>query len=412
MKYQIRKSVWESNSSSMHSLVVTKKNSNIRMTQEEIREEFYLDEDWYKERHKNNEKEIVKIDPWDNEFGRSPFNVLVTFEDKLAYAIAEYCGNNYSIESYIKGEKTFDEMFKPLLIRLIGCDDIEWDRWDDRPFEIYAGGGDNLDEVEQVPYDKLIYVDKDDLKDEYLNLNNSKFTDEEMSDAITKSKANNNSLEGTLSFTSKAEHDSATQTITKPETDDDDQRFGFFESIPLPYGVYAVEESVTDALNITDGFGLVDSTIAAPTFDVAINAKTIKDYGAYETEYTINADGSMFGNIPLIVVGDQPESKGIRITKKDAFTGKSVLKPNTTYKIYKVEGNYEQGQEIKQLNLVTYTTKEDGEPIRHDTWITGENGTCEAFGVEDYENFGSGTYLIVELQDKNFLVSTVLKLLR
>ena len=147
MKYQIRKSVWESNSSSMHSLVVTKKNSNIRMTQEEIRHEFYLDEDWYKERHKNNEKEIVKIDPWDNEFGRSPFDVLVTFTDKLAYAVAEYCGDNYSIESYVKSEKTFDEIFRPLLIRLIGCDDIEWDRWDDRPFEIYVGGGDNLDAV-------------------------------------------------------------------------------------------------------------------------------------------------------------------------------------------------------------------------------------------------------------------------
>lgn len=165
MKYQIRKSVWESNSSSMHSLIVTKKNSNVRMTQKEIRDEFYLDEEWYKERHKNNEEEIVKIDPWDNEFGRSPFNVLVTFEDKLAYAIAEYCGNNYSIKSYLESEKTFDEMFKPLLIRLIGCDDVEWDRWDDRPFEIYVGGGDNLDEVEEVPYQKLVYVDKDERKD-------------------------------------------------------------------------------------------------------------------------------------------------------------------------------------------------------------------------------------------------------
>ena len=165
MKYQVRKGCFETNSSSAHSLIITKKNSNVRMTQEEIRHEFYLNEDWYKERHKNNEEDIVKIDPWDNEFGRSPFNVLVTFIDKLAYAIAEYCGNNYSIESYIKGEKTFDEMFRPLLIRLIGCDDVEWDRWDDRPFEIYVGSGDNLDEVEQVPYNKLIYVDKDERKD-------------------------------------------------------------------------------------------------------------------------------------------------------------------------------------------------------------------------------------------------------
>jgi len=166
MKYQVRKGCFESNSSSMHSLVVTKKNSNIRMTQEEIRDEFYLNEDWYKDRHKNDEKEVVKIDPWDNEFGRSPFNVLITFIDKLAYAVAEYCGNNYSIESYVKSEKTFDEMFRPLLIRLIGCDDIEWDRWDDKPFEIYSDGNtEYFDEVEQVPYNKLIYVDKDERKD-------------------------------------------------------------------------------------------------------------------------------------------------------------------------------------------------------------------------------------------------------
>lgn len=161
MKYQIRKSVWESNSSSMHSLVVTKKNSNIRMTQEEIRYEFYLDEDWYKNRHKNDEKEIVKIDPWNNEFGRSPFTVLTTFRDKLYYAVAEYCGDNYSIKSYLEADKTFDEVFVPLLTRLIGCDEVEWDKNDYRHFEVYVGGGEYLDEVEQVPYEKLVYVDKE-----------------------------------------------------------------------------------------------------------------------------------------------------------------------------------------------------------------------------------------------------------
>lgn len=166
MKYQVRKGCFETNSSSMHSLIITKKNSNVRMTQEEIRHEFYLDEDWYKERHKNDDEEVIKIDPWHNEFGRSPFNVLITFIDKLAYAVAEYCGNNYGIKSYLKSEKTFDEMFRPLLIRLIGCDDIEWDKWDDKPFEIYSDGNtEYFDEVEQVPYNKLIYVDKDERKD-------------------------------------------------------------------------------------------------------------------------------------------------------------------------------------------------------------------------------------------------------
>ena len=164
MKYQIRKGCFETNSSSAHSLIVTKKNSNIRMTQKEIRDEFYLNEEWYKIRHKNDEKEGVEIDPYYNNFGRSPFNVLTSFEDKLSYAIAEYCGNCYSIKSYLEAEKTFDEIFRPLLIRLIGCDDIEWGKWDERCFEVYADGGDNLDEVEQVPYDKLIYVEKDERK--------------------------------------------------------------------------------------------------------------------------------------------------------------------------------------------------------------------------------------------------------
>ena len=146
MKYQIRKSVWESNSSSMHSLVVTKKNSNVRMTQ----------------LHKNAEKEVVEIDPWENDFGRSPFTVLSSFRDKLAYAVAEYCGDNYHIESYLQAEKTFDEIFVPLLVRLIGCDEVKWDKWNDRDFAIYSGGGEYFDEVEEVPYEKLVYVEKED----------------------------------------------------------------------------------------------------------------------------------------------------------------------------------------------------------------------------------------------------------
>ena len=162
-KYQIRKGCLETNSSSMHSLIVTKKNENVRMTQEEIRHEFYLDEDWYKEQHKNDDEEIVKIDPWDNEFGRSPFTVLTTFNDKLSYAIAEYCGDNYRIASYLKAENVFDEVFKPLLIKLIGCDDVEWDKWDDRHFIIYSNSGDYFDEVEEVDHSELLLIGSDEI---------------------------------------------------------------------------------------------------------------------------------------------------------------------------------------------------------------------------------------------------------
>ena len=162
MKYQIRKNCFETNSSSMHSLIITKKNENIRMTQKEIRKEFYLDEEWYKERHKNDEKEVVEIEPWENDFGRSPFTVLSSFRNKLAYAIAEYCGDNYRIESYLQAEKKFDEIFVPLLMHLIGCDEIKWDKWNNKHFEIYSDGGEYFDEVEEVPYEKLVYVEKED----------------------------------------------------------------------------------------------------------------------------------------------------------------------------------------------------------------------------------------------------------
>lgn len=133
------------------------------MTQEEIRDEFYLNEKWYKERHKNDEKEIVRIDPWENEFGRSPFTVLSSFRDKLAYAVAEYCGNNYTAESYLKAEDTFDEVFKPLLINLIGCDEVEYEKEHCATFAIYSDvGGDYIDEVEEVDYQDLVLAGVDD----------------------------------------------------------------------------------------------------------------------------------------------------------------------------------------------------------------------------------------------------------
>ena len=158
-KCQIRKGCFETNSSSCHSLVILQKNSNVRMTQEEIRHEFRLDSVWAKERYEKEGKEILLIDPWENDFGRSPFSVLTSFREKLSYAVAEYCGNNYRIKSYLEAEKTFEDVFEPLLIRLIECDEIKWDKTDYIHFEVYADGGDYLDEVEEVPYEKLVYVD-------------------------------------------------------------------------------------------------------------------------------------------------------------------------------------------------------------------------------------------------------------
>ncbi len=164
MKYQIRKGCFESNSSSMHSLVVTKKNSNVRMTREEIRAEYYLDASWMKERVKKVGKEILHIDVYGgNDFDRSPFTVLSSFSEKLLYAIAEYCGSNHTIQSHVEAEKRFNEMFVPLLIRLTGCDEVEYCKTSRDCFAIYSDvGGEYMDEVEEVDYSDLVIAGYED----------------------------------------------------------------------------------------------------------------------------------------------------------------------------------------------------------------------------------------------------------
>ena len=76
---QIRRNVFETNSSSSHSLVITTDNEHY--TREEINKNFYMTDG------------IVRL--WESslEFYRSPFDMLVTFRDKLRYAIASSNGN-------------------------------------------------------------------------------------------------------------------------------------------------------------------------------------------------------------------------------------------------------------------------------------------------------------------------------
>lgn len=76
---QIRRNVFETNSSSSHSLVITTDNEHYN--REEINKDFYMTDG------------IVRL--WDSslEFYRSPFDMLVTFRDKLRYAIASSNGN-------------------------------------------------------------------------------------------------------------------------------------------------------------------------------------------------------------------------------------------------------------------------------------------------------------------------------
>lgn len=81
---QIRRNVFETNSSSSHSLVITTDNEHY--TRKEINDEFHLT--------KLNSLE-GKVRLWESslEFYRSPFDMLTTFKGKLRYAIASSNGN-------------------------------------------------------------------------------------------------------------------------------------------------------------------------------------------------------------------------------------------------------------------------------------------------------------------------------
>ena len=155
MKIQVRNSAWETNSSSMHSLLIMKKRQT--MTQAEIRDEFYLDEDWNKERGN-----ILRLDSWGNDFGRE-FRVLTSFRDKLSYAMAAMLGNCYKLKNYIKAGNEFMYTFEPILKKLAGVDEVEMPM-ESEFFRVYSDTV--TDDVEQdyetyeeVPYEDLVYDD-------------------------------------------------------------------------------------------------------------------------------------------------------------------------------------------------------------------------------------------------------------
>ena len=98
MKRQIRRNVFETNSSSMHSLVIMKQEE--KYTPEEISKGVYLHKDI------DTGESCCVWEPWDHEmdFGRAPFRVLGTFADKWLYACASLV-NEYN-------DKTYKELVK------------------------------------------------------------------------------------------------------------------------------------------------------------------------------------------------------------------------------------------------------------------------------------------------------------
>jgi len=99
MKYQIRRGAFETNSSSMHSLVVCNENyfdkEETYETAEDIQKQFgrVLDRKGYL-----THEEFI--------YGRYPFKILANFYEKFGFAFASYC-NNYptgvkELESIVK----------------------------------------------------------------------------------------------------------------------------------------------------------------------------------------------------------------------------------------------------------------------------------------------------------------------
>lgn len=115
MKRQIRSSVFETNSSSMHSLVVKREDGYY--ADNELRRHLWIYNGVWRIRH---DEDIT--------FGRHPFNCLCTFESKVRYAIASLCGWRKD------AEKTFKEIEALVKEIIPECTSIElptlWD-WDD-----------------------------------------------------------------------------------------------------------------------------------------------------------------------------------------------------------------------------------------------------------------------------------------
>lgn len=116
MKTQIRMGCFESNSSSMHS-VVTSRTTGI-YTPEEFHHRIWL----------HNGK--WRISNYNLEFGRTPYSILCTFEEKVEYAIASLCG------IYVKDEirdKYLAEIERIVCKYVSDCKEITFDtRYEDK----------------------------------------------------------------------------------------------------------------------------------------------------------------------------------------------------------------------------------------------------------------------------------------
>lgn len=142
MKSVIRRSVWETNSSSQHSICVTKRNEYQKIKKYDRNsdpspdvEEIYLRDGKWRLRHLS------------EGYGRWPLMILTTFEDKLKYAMCEYLGDLYP------DDPRYDYIyscFKSIVKEQIP--EFENFRIDKKEIDIYLDEHGN-----EIPHEDLIY---------------------------------------------------------------------------------------------------------------------------------------------------------------------------------------------------------------------------------------------------------------
>jgi len=121
---QIRSGVFETNSSSMHSLVIRNKDAfyedeSIYVTSEEVLDDFRI--------NKNGVSKVYKDEDW--YFGRAPFKILSSFFDKMKYAFA----NNYPYEEIFEIVKDYiPDITKIEVPEFLGTDDYQLSGWLER----------------------------------------------------------------------------------------------------------------------------------------------------------------------------------------------------------------------------------------------------------------------------------------
>lgn len=151
MKRQIRHSVWETNSSSQHSIVVMKDGLNLKNVTDDV--------------YVYNKDKCYHIWKSEIEFGRSPFRILTSVKDKFLYCLASECGEYYTYMDKEKGDvlqKKAAELINVFKEQYPEIEDIEIPTTENR---VYLDENGNEVKAEYDGYDRenkeSIYVYKD-----------------------------------------------------------------------------------------------------------------------------------------------------------------------------------------------------------------------------------------------------------